>query len=562
MSIELHPGIGGLDPDSLCYSLYRQLYQQFFNAQTRKSEENPYGVEEGDDTSLRLHNAAYGFAEAISGSIAGEGDGGSEGILTGYLPKSGGNMSGPLGADYGFWAGINNHRVLETFREVQSDETGSITGYDYGVRIKGILHVAGDGFYIGGMQPLVCDSGSQTVSIRAKVVEFPTASVRLDGELLIGKSKETGVYLSPDRLLYHGLEVYHGGNANRDSVDWGMRNGTIAGTLTVKGDTTLGGMFRALYGAELGAGGKPLFSVTPESISCFTDLSFAVGRGIRLGAVTVLKSSGAGDVRLEGADGDLLFGGEHTHKVRLMSNLTDIDGEYVLVSNYGAAYFPDSLRVRHNYGEDLLSTYRVDSADEGVVIHRKLRFGNASGSYFTTEGGHLAFFSEAEFPVVSGGGSEEIGTLFGHIASTSLYTAQNKRSGSFCISTSGDFIVCLNPLEASGHVGIAGTLTRLTSDGLFFTDDISLRQTKDGLRLSGNTYFDGNLSSRLFTSGMAGSGWGIVRSETTGNVSATFDELTIRKRLRVYELEVQRATATNGSLWVTDSCSGDSVEKL
>ena len=37
MSVTLHPSIGGLDTQSLCYSLYRQLYQTFFNAQERKS---------------------------------------------------------------------------------------------------------------------------------------------------------------------------------------------------------------------------------------------------------------------------------------------------------------------------------------------------------------------------------------------------------------------------------------------------------------------------------------------------------------------------------------------
>ena len=61
---------------------------------------------------------------------------------------------------------------------------------------------------------------------------------------------------------------------------------------------------------------------------------------------------------------------------------------------------------------------------------------------------------------------------------------------------------------------------------------------------------------------MAGTGWAILRSRTTGSISATFDELTVRKRMRLYELEVQRSSATNGALWVTDTCSGDSVEKL
>ena len=49
---------------------------------------------------------------------------------------------------------------------------------------------------------------------------------------------------------------------------------------------------------------------------------------------------------------------------------------------------------------------------------------------------------------------------------------------------------------------------------------------------------------------------------TTGNATATFDELVIRKKMRVYELEVQKDSSTNGSLWISDSCSGDIVEKI
>lgn len=86
MSVTLHPGIGGLDTQGLCYSLYRQLYQTFFNAQERKSEDNPYGVEEGDDTSIRLHNTAYGFAEAISSGVSGEG--GGTGSWSAICPKA------------------------------------------------------------------------------------------------------------------------------------------------------------------------------------------------------------------------------------------------------------------------------------------------------------------------------------------------------------------------------------------------------------------------------------------------------------------------------------------
>ena len=53
-----------------------------------------------------------------------------------------------------------------------------------------------------------------------------------------------------------------------------------------------------------------------------------------------------------------------------------------------------------------------------------------------------------------------------------------------------------------------------------------------------------------------------MEDNTVGGIHATFDSLTIRKKMRVYELEVQKISVTNGSLWVSDSCSGDEVRAL
>lgn len=560
MSVTLHSGIGGLDPQSLCYSLYRQLYQTFFNAQERKSEDNPYGVEEGDDTSIRLHNTAYGFAEAISSGVSG--DSGGSGSWAGYLPKSGGDMQGPLCADYGFTAGIDNRRLLETYRTPQSDDEGNVIGYTYGIRLTGDVHVGGNQLFVGGMQPFRCEQATGTIYLNGKRVDFADAHLSLTGSILLGESKENGVLLTSDSLLIHGRAVYHGGNANLPTVDWSMHDAAVAGSLEVAGAATLSGKLRALQGVELGDGGQLLFSVLGETVSCLSDLTFSAGCGVRISGVTVLKGSGASDIRLEGADGDLLVGGDRTVKIRLMSNLTDIDGEHVLLSPYGAAYFPDSIRVRHNYGGDLLSSYRTDSEDEGIVIHKRLRFGSTDGCYLTGEDDMLAFVSRSDHTRTPGGQYEQVATLLFHAPSTSRYAPLNQTSSSLRIGTFGDFIVALNPVEVTGHIGIDGSFTRLTAEGLFFTDDICLRQVKGGISHSGNAYFDGSLSSERFTSGMAGTGWAILCSRTTGSISATFDELTVRKRMRLYELEVQRSSATNGALWVTDTCSGDSVEKL
>lgn len=66
--------------------------------------------------------------------------------------------------------------------------------------------------------------------------------------------------------------------------------------------------------------------------------------------------------------------------------------------------------------------------------------------------------------------------------------------------------------------------------------------------------------SSTFTSGFAGSGWqiddGII---TAGKISAEFDDLTIRGRLRVYELLIQQIRATNGSVFVSSTGKAKTV---
>ncbi|MFK2336829.1 hypothetical protein ACIXNI_19985 [Bacteroides fragilis] len=36
MNVQLHPDIDSLDKESLCYSIYSQLYHNFFNAQQKR----------------------------------------------------------------------------------------------------------------------------------------------------------------------------------------------------------------------------------------------------------------------------------------------------------------------------------------------------------------------------------------------------------------------------------------------------------------------------------------------------------------------------------------------
>ncbi len=69
----------------------------------------------------------------------------------------------------------------------------------------------------------------------------------------------------------------------------------------------------------------------------------------------------------------------------------------------------------------------------------------------------------------------------------------------------------------------------------------------------------GNIGTTLgyngtFTSGFAGAGWQVDYGSTeAAKASATFDNLTIRGRMRVYELLIQQIRATNGSVLVSSS---------
>lgn len=552
MSVQLLPGIGELNPDSLCHSLYIQLYHNFFNAQDRKSETNPYGITEGDDTSIRLRNTAYNFADAIAGAVEGGGSAGSGGVLIDYLKKSGGDMSGMFRANYGFEAGIGNTRLIETYNE---DER-------YGTRLYGDIRIGGESLYIGGRKLLKYNSVSGIAAVDADIVDFAGAAIQSCGEMVFGPDKANGLFISTSTIQIKGHDVWHQGNANLPTVDWSMQNASVADSLTVTENATIGGVLRALNGFELGFNGVPLLTPTKETLTANAFLSFGSGYGVKIGGVPVLIRVSDGDIQLSSAGADLLLGSESTSQIRLFAGLSDIDGDNILLTKYGGAYFPDSLKVRHNYGDELLSSYRVDSNDEGMIIHKRLRFGTDKGAMLYGDVNGITFSSLSEHDKVSQNLYVICKTLFSHRPSTGYYRPLNRDSDSLFISTDTDFITFGKPVESTGHIGIDGSQTRLTANALYFGNESSLLSVEGGIKHYGNAIFLDTLSSEYFASGFAGAGWAILRNRTTGNISATFDELTVRKKMRIYELEVQKNSATNGSLWISDSCSGDSVMKL
>lgn len=547
MSAVLRPDIGQLDPHSLCYAIYSQLYHNFFNAQDKKSNDNPYGIEEGDDTSIRLRNTAYGFAEAIAGAVVGEdSEGGEGGILLGYLKKTGGDMTGLLRANYGFEAGMGNVRLLETYQEIAED---GVTPR-YGIQAFGDIRVGGSNLYIGGKQLLRYAVADGVAYLENPLLSFGSSTLLSQGEMILGENKAKGVVICGEGIRIKDQEVYYGGNANLPTVHWSMNDARVDGALRVKGATTLSDKLTVLYGVELGEGGKPILTVARGEALLDGYLTISANYGVKIGSIPVLIRLNETDVALSCDYGNLHLGSESTQQIRLFAGLTDIDGDNILITKYGGAYFPDSLRVAHNYGADLLSTYRMSDADEGIILQKKLRFGFTDGVSLCGNRTALIFGKQANQAMI------------GFRKSTSVYQLPESGSLSLYVDTNSDFVIFDKPIESRAHLGIDGSFTRLTDKHLYFSNEHYLMSATDGVKHFGNAYFVDSLGSERFSSGFAGYGWSILKNLTTGNISATFDELTIRKKMRIYELEVQKNTATNGALWVSDSCSGDAVEKL
>lgn len=544
---ELLPGIGELDKDSLCHAIYSQLYHNFFNAQDAGT------ITEGDRTSIRLRNTAYNFASAIASGVSGEGDTGGGSVFLGYLKKSGGDMSGLLRAGNGFEAGIANERILHIYKVEQ----------ERGITISGNLKIGGN-LFLNGKQVLRYNADTHTATLESTRVDFGNSLLRASGELLIGEDKETGIYLTPALLQVGGENVYHAGNANRIDVSWSMLDALVSGKLQVTGAADIQGVLTVEQGVNMGAAGKTVLSIHSDTADLSGYLSFSQGHGIKISGSPVLIRLDEKDIQLAAAGGDLLLGSEDTVKIRSQSGLWDIDGDTMLISKYGAACFPGSLTVRHNYGDDLLTSYRKDKQDEGIVIHKRLRWGNSLGAYLYGKEDAIHFASRVYRTDSENGQttSYPYETAFSFAPSTSLYKRQDRHSDTFCLHTDADFFEFNKPFEASGHIGIDGSFTRLADKTLFFSAESYLLSVSNGIRHYGDAYFMDGISSEFFSSGFAGSGWAILKNKVTGSIQATFDEVVVRRKMRVYELEVQKNSATNGSLWVTDSCSGDTVIPL
>lgn len=509
---------------------------------------------------ITIKNSAYMLASAIAGAGNNGGATDPDTPSTGgiYVALTGDTMTGKLYTPYGFVAGDNGIKILEVYQTKEENEAERKKI----VKITGELHLDPYGLFVGENNVLNYDN--DVLSLVAPKINL-NGDVSCTGSISVGglTINKGGIYLNVDDKDY---VFYHSGNSNKADVDWAMKNGIVAEDFTVNGKSVLNGSLEALGGCSLGVNGKSILLIDDEDGATMSG-NFNITGGLLLQDSKVLYWKNTQVLSLSAPKKTLNLGDDETQKIAIQSDIYDDDGEYRLVGKFGDGYFPNSFKAGHLLGNVLLETYKNNEEDAGVVVKRWLRFNNSeSGLGFYSDGDSLQFKAPFRYNTESDGESAQIteycSATLQFVESSSLYAALNKKNSSLRISTEADFYEFDKPVEVKNSIGILNSKTRLLDNQLFFDDSVYWLAIEDGVKHYGNAYMTGSVGSIEFSSGFAGSGWKIFQNQLTGNVGATFDELTVRKKMRIYELEVQKQSVTNGSLWVSDACSGDIVEEI
>ncbi len=221
-----------------------------------------------------------------------------------------------------------------------------------------------------------------------------------------------------------------------------------------------------------------------------------------------------------GLDADLLAGYDNSLYPRKDEDAT-ISGTWTFDQNYNITETPGLNSERRTNGHDEW----VEIYSDGTSlrdIHRTIRYGGTISSQSETPSG---------------------ARLFAHD-----FTSIN--SGMFWVSLAS---ITFN---MTGNVE-SGNWEYAIRNGDYVSSDYVTSFTNTGVRIHKGAKLDSTLESQLtFTSGFAGSNWKLDPDDN-GDAHLTVDRLTVRGRMDIYELVINKIRATNGSLWVSDSVKSD-----
>lgn len=555
----IDPNKGLIDmPDLAGSEVCKNLYESFYASIKSSQGDALEGLPEQDQIVInnKIKNAAYNLASPIANCIGTSES--SEPQLGTFVKKTGDNMSGRLGTLFGFQTGEDG----KIFFQTKQEKEGAIIKDQY-ISIEEKLKIDSHNLFIDNkilFNHFSRDSDKKEILEidGGNIVDFKESSIQITGTL-----NANSLSVSNDSFTYSSNTVYHAGNSNKEDIDWTMKNSNVKGSLLVEGNSTLKGLLTSLQKVELGSNNNVILYINDdENMEVNGDIELGKTYKIKIDKKDVLGCPSENNIQLSSIGGSLILGSgdDSTTNIRLWNTLTTYAGDHNLIDKFGNASFMNTFEAGYGFGNKLLST-----AESSVVIHEKLRFGDDTGPFISADTYGIGL--EAKY--MRGEYNATHRTTINIGQSTSIYQDQSRNSESVFIGSTADFFTFNNPIEAKDFIGITESTTRLSDNTLFFTDNTHLVNVVDvdgttgiGIRHYGDSYFMDNLSSERFSTGFAGEGWAIRKKLDTGNVELTVDEAVIRKKMRVYELEIQKISVVNGSLWVSDSCSADKVTTI
>lgn len=485
---------------------------------THMKNKNP-----GYDTSTEtnINDFALAYATAIANAIGA----GSDSIPLGdYVKKTGGAdgvMSGKFTANAGFEAGFNSSKQIETSSAalllygVVNLSDGILKGHDKEMLKHDDswlrLNNAGDftsGIYLYGPQ------------------------VKVNSELVVGADTLSGFYTNGSTLKYKGGDIYHVGNSNLNTVDWTSKNMTVAGDIGVTGYATFSSLFTALNGVSLGHGGNLKLEMVTDGVK-FHDSKIYLPAGFEIHDAQntnyIIKDHSNGAVTISAAGTNLHLGYQNTSANVLAADLYNYNVSRKLIDKFGFG------TMHWGFSAGTLGDKRFEMHDLGVKYYGELHIDDSNTKL--TRGASYSLRTTTPYGYI------EIGS-----ANTSRAHLKTDRTDGFHFD---------KHIWATTKVGIWGSTTRIEDNKLLLNDSNYLYNATDGIRHYGHSYITGNIGTESFSSGFAGTGWRIDQ-----NAAATFTDLVVRRKLKVYEFEIEKITAVNGSFWVSANCSGETVTKL
>lgn len=528
-------------------------------------------------SSIQMKNAAYLFAKVIDDATTTA----TTGVdTTGFVQKSGDAMTGMFRALHGFEAGYDGNLIFSVIKNAAEELVAHVYGsliVDKDVTVNGQINVSNIGIWFNKHQSIYFDDNT---------LQINNEKIQMTGDINVDGSFKLGDILINKQGLFCGTDTfYHSGNSNISTIDWSMKDAHVYGNLIVDGSTTYNGRLRALNGFDLGEKGVGMLSskyddtTKKTSLNMTTDLNIQPGYGVMFDDKYIIQvRDGASNIISFSTPGRIMnlgdSSGEEPNKVAtqfisLQADLYDSTHTRKLVSFDGSGNFPNGFSAGvANSGDWAMRTYTHSSDDYGVVFHRKIALGGEYGPKLSAEDNNESLYIDLPYThtLTNGPSIEHLGIKWNFGPSNSIWhypPSDTENDISLHIDTDGEFIIFDKPVEAKFFsINTLKYKTQLIENALYLREGIFIEGMNDGMFFAGNAYFNKNVQSQKFASGLAGYGWGIIKSDFAGGYHATFDELTVRKKMRIYELEVQKSGGTNGALWITDSCSGDLVEEI